>query len=116
VVSEKTKLKFNLEYESSENNFHIFVDPKFVTFEKKADNMIAKFRINLIVYRNNETYTRHSQVETLELREETLTSEKARIRLIFPLKLAKGKYKVDVLVTDLFGENSKRRFFTVKVK
>ena len=116
VISEKTKLKFDAEYKSSENNFHIFFDPKFVTFEKKAGNMIAKFRINLVVYRNNETYTRHSKIETLELREETLTSKKARIHLVFPLKLEKGKYKVDVLVTDLFGENSKRKFFTVKAQ
>lgn len=116
VVSEKTKLKFDLEYQSSKNNFHISLDPEFVTFERTDSSMTAKFRINLVVYRDDETYTRHSRVETVELSEEELTSDKTRIRLVFPLRLEKGKYKIDAFVTDLFGENSKRRFFTVKVK
>lgn len=115
-ISKKTKLKFDLEYKSSENNFYIFVKPDIITFEREENKVIVKFKINLVVYRNNEDFTRYAKIKTLELREEELTGKDARIGVVFPLKLARGKYKVDVLLTDLFGEKSKRRFFTIRIK
>lgn len=115
-VAEKTKLKFKLEYKSSENNFYILVEPKYVTFEKSEGKVIAKFRINLVVYRDNKEFSRYSQVKTLKMREEELTGSQAKIVIVFPLRLEKGKYKVDALINDVLGEKSKKRFFAIKVK
>jgi len=44
-----------------------------------------------------------------------IIKNKTRLHLYVPAKLAGGKYKVDVLVTDLLAEISKRKFYTVDV-
>ena len=113
-IFEKTKMRFNAVYDGSAANLNIFVNPDGVIFERKEDKVTVKFRIKLVVYPEKGDFFRQEKTLLLELREEEVTGKGSRIAIPIPLQLDKGKYKVDVLVTDLFGDRTKRKFITIK--
>ena len=78
--------------------------------------MMAKIKVDLVVYGKDYKFFKHTDVRTVKIDEDKLLEKKDGLSLTVPLKLPRGKVKLDVIVTDMLGDASYRKFFKLEVK
>ena len=114
-------LDFNFSYDNNAKEIRLEVDAKTLNFEKDpegSDDMIAKIKIDLVVYPPGKTdnFMKYSQVKTAKVQKEKLLEKKATISVSFPLELPQGKVEIDAIVADLFGDAVYRKFIKLNNK
>jgi GWxTD domain-containing protein len=109
-------LDFKLSYDKSNQKFLIRVGTRNLSYEKdnESDLMIAKIKVNLVVYEKNNKFFSHTEVKTAKLTKEDLLKKKATVNLEIPLELPKGKLKIDAIIADFLGDAVRRKFVKVK--
>jgi GWxTD domain-containing protein len=114
-------LDFGFSYDNKAKEIHIDVDAKRLNFEKDpedSDDMIAKIKINLVIYPSDKTenFIKYSKVKTAKVRKEKLLEKNAVISVNFPLELPQGKVEIDAIVSDFFGDAVYRKFIKLNNK
>jgi GWxTD domain-containing protein len=113
---ETTLLNFDLTYDSKTKELLFSIDSKNILFEKTDSQTMAKFKIDLIIYKNEIDFSKKTEVITTNVDENKLLKEDSTIELRLPIDLPPGNVKIDAIVTDLFGNAVRREFKSIKVK
>jgi len=113
---ETTLLDFDLKYDSKAKELLFFIDSKNILFEKIDSQTMAKFKIDLMIYKNEIDFSKKTEVMTTTVDENKLLNEDPKIELRLPIDLPPGNVKIDAIVTDLFGNAVRREFKSIKVK
>jgi GWxTD domain-containing protein len=114
-------LDFDFSYDQKAKEASIKIDAKKLNFEKdpeSSDAMIAKIKINLVVYPEDKAddFKKYSQVKTVKVKKEKLLEKNARISARFPLELPPGKVEIDANISDVFGDAVYRKFIKINNK
>ena len=111
-------LKFDMTYIAESNELIFKIKTKEVNFDKdkSGDKMTAKFKIDLMVYGGKELFTKSSHMKSVSALPEDLLKDKAYVEVRVPVKLPKGKAKIDAIVTDYLGNATHRKLLKVKGK
>lgn len=114
------KLNITLKYDSSTEEILIRVGPKNLNFERNPEDnteMMAKLKVDLVMYPldNTDDFSKFSEIKSVMIAEEKLLTKDAVIRLNIPLRLPKGKTKIDAIISDALGEALFRKFITLKI-
>lgn len=109
-------LKFDLAYDSLEKKLLFKVNPQKIHFEKSGSQMMAKFNIELMIYSGENNFSRHSEIKTVYIEQDSLLEKNSKVEFKIPFTLPRGKVKIDTIVTDLLGTAAQRKLFNFKVK
>ena len=109
-------MDFKLRYDKSKKEIQIDVNTKHLSYEKdkNSDNMIAKIKVNLVIYTQKNNFTKHADLKTITMSQEQLLTKKSKVTVTIPIELPKGKLKIDAIVTDFLGDAVQRKFVKIK--
>ena len=113
---ETTLLDFDLTYDSKTRALLFSIDSKNILFEKIDSQTMAKFKIDLIIYKSKIDFSKKTEIKTIHVDKNKLLKKDAAIELHLPIDLPPGNVKIDAIVTDLFGSAVRRKFISMKVK
>lgn len=113
---ETTLLDLDLTYDSKTKELLFSIDTKNILFEKKDSQTMAKFKIDLIIYKSKTDFSKKTEVKTTNVDESKLLKKGSTIELRLPIDLPPGNVKIDAIVTDLFGNAVRRKLKSIKVK
>jgi len=122
IVSKKNSififnlLEFNLKYDSEINELQYELSSKNVTFEELGSQVMAKFKISIMLYFGKDDFSKYTEVKTVYLDKETLLGKKSKIEISIPITLPQGNITVDSIIIDLLGDASRRKFVNLEVK
>jgi GWxTD domain-containing protein len=126
IVDKAGKIKMetldvDLNYDSKSRELLVKIASKNLNYEKASedsDEMKAQIKVDLVVYPINKAddLSKYSEIKNIKVAKEKLLEKNAAITLGIPLKLPKGKIKIDVLITDVLGGAAFRKYISVKVK
>ncbi len=115
-------LKFDLKLETETKKdgkqaLVIYLDTKNLYFKESGESDLKiKLKIDLMVYHGKLGFKKHRLIKDITIDKKEMLKNDARIQIPVFLELPKGKFKVDVSITDLFGNAVERRFFSLKNK
>jgi GWxTD domain-containing protein len=114
-------LDFEFSYLPKAKEVRIEIDAKKLNFEtdpEDSDTMIAKIKVNLVVYPTDKTddFKTYSQIKAVKVKKEKLLEKKATISASFPFELPQGKMEIDANVSDVFGDAVYRKFIKINNK
>jgi len=113
-------MDFRLKYDKPSQEIVIDVDTRHLSYEKdtesgeNSDMMVAKVKVNLVIYEKNTRFSRFTKVITRKFKQEELLGNKKKMTLRIPLKLPKGKLKIDAIISDFLGDAVQRKFVKIK--
>lgn len=113
---ETALLDLDLTYDSKTKELLFSIDTKNILFEKKDSQTMAKFKIDLIIYKSKTDFSKKTEVKTTDVDESKLLKKGSTIELRLPIDLPPGNVKIDAIVTDLFGNAVRRKLKSIKVK
>lgn len=117
---EKSNLDFQLTYDNIQKAVVLSIQPRNFSFDRDAETdetMTAKVKIDLLFYKSDEEFSKHSEVKTVTLKKEDLLSNTPPpIIITIPMEFKKGKITVDALVSDMLGDAARRNIFAVEIK
>ncbi len=112
-------LNFDMTYDAETRELVINCTTKDVNFEKTdtPKKMMAKFKIDLMIYSKKVEFKKLSEVKTVYAAEEDLLKEDSRISIRMPLPddFPTGKIRVDTIVTDFLGDATNRKLLKVTI-
>jgi GWxTD domain-containing protein len=109
-------LDFNLAYNKKDKEMRIRLNTKHLYYQEDKDSglMIAKIKVNLVIYDKANNFTKYSDIKTIRRKPEELLEKKARLIVTFPLDLPPGKVRIDAIISDFLGDAVQRKFVKVK--
>jgi hypothetical protein len=113
---ETTLLDLDLTYDSKTKELLFSIDSKNIVFEKIDTQTMAKFKIDLIIYKSKTDFSKKTEIITTNVDENKLLEKDSTIELRLPIDLPPGNVKIDAIVTDLFGDAVRRKLTSIKVK
>jgi GWxTD domain-containing protein len=117
---EKNNLEFQLTYDNNKKAVVFSIQPRNFSFDQDAetdDTVTAKIKIDLLFYKSDEDFSKHSEIKTITLKKEDLLSNNPPpITIAIPIEFKKGKLTVDALVSDMLGDAARRNIFSIEIK
>ena len=117
---EKSNLEFQLTYDNKQKAVVLSIQPRNFSFDQDAetdDTVTAKVKIDLLFYKSDEEFSKHSEVKTITLKKEDLLSNSpSPIIIAIPMEFNKGKLTVDALVSDMLGDAARRNIYSIEIK
>lgn len=117
---EKSNLEFQLTYDNRDRAIVLSIQPRNFSYDQNAettDTVAAKVKIDLLFYKSDEEFSKHTEVKTVTLKKEDLLSDTPPpITIVIPMAFKKGKFTVDTLVSDMLGDAARRNIFAIEIK
>lgn len=109
-------LDFKLSYNKEKQEMILVLNSKHLYYveDKESKMMVAKVKVNLVIYDKDNNFTKHSDILNIKRKPEELLKKKAKILRAFPLQLPAGKVRIDAIITDFLGDAVQRKFVKIK--
>lgn len=112
---EELKRAFQFEARYKKNNILIEIPVKKLSFEENEGNMLAKFRIQVYVYRNYKKIDQISEEKNLTLpKNQVLENKTIEFEIPYTVQ-GKGSYYFDVVIEEILTSSKYRNFFDLKI-